>query len=156
LVTAFTLCDRETTFHDFQSELLSQEILLQNQQSTLTPEAVPLPFMLIGPNHLTVPQPSETAPTPFANPDLSHDLLANFVIHPLTTHIITLPCPPEILLHHLLMISLPTTHSPPLLQLHDSTLLVKFVAKVVIVPWIAIIAWTTLTNDAILPCNLLP
>jgi hypothetical protein len=38
-VTAFTLRDRETTFHDFQSELLSYEILLQNQQQTLNPEA---------------------------------------------------------------------------------------------------------------------
>jgi hypothetical protein len=38
-VTAFTLRDRETTFHDFQSELLSHEILLQNQQQTLNPEA---------------------------------------------------------------------------------------------------------------------
>jgi hypothetical protein len=37
--TAFTLRDRETTFHDFQSKLLSHEILLQNQQPALTPEA---------------------------------------------------------------------------------------------------------------------
>jgi hypothetical protein len=37
-VTAFTLRDRETTFHDFQSELLSHEILLQNQQQALNPE----------------------------------------------------------------------------------------------------------------------
>jgi len=38
-VTAFTLRDCETTSHDFQSELLSHEILLQNQQQTLNPEA---------------------------------------------------------------------------------------------------------------------
>jgi hypothetical protein len=37
--TAFTLRDRETTFHDFQSELLSHKILLQNQQQALNPEA---------------------------------------------------------------------------------------------------------------------
>jgi hypothetical protein len=38
-VTAFTLRDRETSFHDFQSKLLSHEILLQNQQHTTAPEA---------------------------------------------------------------------------------------------------------------------
>jgi hypothetical protein len=38
-VTAFTLRDRETTFHDFQSELLGHKILLQNQQQALNPEA---------------------------------------------------------------------------------------------------------------------
>jgi len=37
-VTAFILRDRETIFHDFQSELLSHEILLQNQQQALNPE----------------------------------------------------------------------------------------------------------------------
>jgi hypothetical protein len=38
-VTAFTLCDRENSFHDFQFELLSHGILLQNQQQALNPEA---------------------------------------------------------------------------------------------------------------------
>jgi hypothetical protein len=37
-ITTFTLHDRETSFHDFQSELLSHEILLQNQHTT-APEA---------------------------------------------------------------------------------------------------------------------
>jgi hypothetical protein len=40
------------------------------------------------PEHLTVPQPSETALTPSVNPDLYHDLLANFVTHLPTTHTI--------------------------------------------------------------------
>jgi len=38
-VTAFTLRDIETTFHDFQSELLGHEILLHDQQQALNPEA---------------------------------------------------------------------------------------------------------------------
>jgi len=36
-VTAFSLHDQETTFHDFQSEFLSHEILLQNQQQERNP-----------------------------------------------------------------------------------------------------------------------
>jgi hypothetical protein len=49
-VTASTLCDHAMTFLDFQSELLSHEILLQNQQHTVTLEAGPFALYANRPN----------------------------------------------------------------------------------------------------------
>jgi len=132
-VTAFILRDRETIFHDFQSELLSHEILLQNQQQALNPEVGS--FALHA--HRSCPPHS---PIAFRN----------------SPNTIPLPSLPEILPHPNLIIPLPTTILPVLPHLHDSTPLVRFVGKAITVPWTAIISWTTPTKADTRPWNLLP
>jgi hypothetical protein len=97
-VIAFTLRDRETTFHDFQSELLSHEILLQNQQQTLYPEAGSLPFISTVLDHLINPTTRISIVLPTFVPTLttsgnqnpSHVPLVNSASQPLI-----IPTPPS-------------------------------------------------------------